>query len=224
MSVRPLVALLTALLPAVAVASPVDFARGARVFIEQQVLPPGGEVEVVVGEPDSRLTLAPCVRYEPFIPAGAKLWGRSSLGVRCVEGANWTIFVPIEVRVWGAVQVAARPIARGRPVTAEDVRIDRVDLTRINGALFGADDSFDGSVAVRAIAAGEPLRRDLLKPPPVMAPGDPVKVVFDGNGFAISIDGKALVAAGDGQNVRVATANGRILTGVARPGHIVYVK
>src|SRR5688572_28688204 len=131
MSVRPLVALLTALLPAVAVASPVDFARGARVFIEQQALPPGGEVEVVVGEPDSRLTLAPCVRYEPFIPTGAKLWGRSSLGVRCVEGANWTIFVPIEVRVWGAVQVAARPIARGRPVTAEDVRIDRVDLTRI---------------------------------------------------------------------------------------------
>lgn len=223
MPLRAVLALLLCV-SAVSGAAQADFARGARVFIEQQVLPPGGEVEVVVGEPDSRLTLAPCARYEPFIPAGARLWGRSSLGVRCVEGANWTVFVPIEVRVWGAVQVAARPIARGRPVTGDDVRIDRIDLTRVNGAVYGADDAFDGSVAIRAIAAGEPLRRDLLRPPPVMAAGDPVKVVFDGNGFAISIDGKALVAAGDGQNVRVATANGRVLTGVARPGHVVHVK
>lgn len=204
--------------------APEDLARGARAFMEQQVLPGGGEVEVVIGELDSRLTLAPCARYEPFVPAGAKLWGRSSLGVRCVDGANWTVFVPIEVRVWGAVAVAARPIARGRPVTADDVRIDRLDLTRVSGTVYGADDGFDGSVAVRAIAAGEPLRRDLLRPPPVMAAGDPVKVVYDGNGFAVSIDGKALAPAGDGQTVRVATAAGRILTGVARAGYVVLVK
>jgi len=225
MLLRPLAALLLVLASAIASASSADLAGDARVFLEQQSLPGGGEVEVVIGEVDSRLTLAPCGRYEPFVPAGAKLWGRSSLGVRCVEGANWTVFVPIEVRVWGAVPVAARPIARGRPVTADDVRIDRIDLTRVPGALYGADDSFNGSsVTVRAIAAGEPLRRDLLKPPPVMAAGDPVKVVYDGNGFAISIDGKALAPAGDGQAVRVATAAGRILTGVARAGHVVLVK
>jgi flagella basal body P-ring formation protein FlgA len=205
-----------------AAASPL--ASGARVFLEQQVLPSGGEVEIVVGEPDPRLTLAPCARYEPFIPAGAKLWGRSSLGVRCVEGANWTVYVPIEVRVFGAVQVAARPIARGRPVTAEDVRIDRIDLTRVSSPVLGADDGLDGLVAARAIAAGEPLRRDLLKAPPVMAAGDPVKVLYDGDGFAASIDGKALGAAGEGQAVRVATTAGRILTGIARTGHVVVVK
>jgi flagellar basal body P-ring formation protein FlgA len=224
MLLRLFAALLLVLAPAVAAASSTDLARGARVFLEQQVLPGGGEVEVVIGELDPRLTLAPCARYEPFVPAGAKLWGRSSLGVRCVEGANWTVFVPIEVRVWGTVQTAARPIGRGRPITADDVRIDRVDLTRISGAIYGADESLDGNVAVRSIAAGEPLRRDLLRPPPIMAAGDPVKVVYDGTGFAISIDGKALAPAGEGQVVRVATAAGRILTGVARPGHVVLVK
>src|SRR5918993_5653986 len=117
-------------------AQPGDFAHGARVFLEKQGLPHGGEVEIVVGEMVSRLTLAPCARYEPFVPAGAKLWGRSSLGVRCVEGANWTVFVPVEIRVWSVVQVAARPIARGRPVTPDDVRLDRVDLTRISGSVL----------------------------------------------------------------------------------------
>lgn len=224
-SILPLLAAATvALISPFAFASPDDLARGARVFLEQQALPGGGEVEVVIGEVDSRLTLGACARYEPFVPAGAKLWGRSSLGVRCVDGANWTVFVPIEVRVWSAVQVAARPIARGRPVAADDVRIDRLDLTRVSGVIYGADDSLEGNVAVRAIAAGEPLRRDLLRPPPVMAAGDPVKVVYDGNGFAVSVDGKALAPAGDGQAVRVATATGRILTGVARAGYVVVVK
>lgn len=207
-----------------AAAGDADVSEGARVFLEQQVLPGGGEVEVVVGEPDSRLSLAPCARTEPFVPRGAKLWGRSSIGVRCVEGANWTVFVPIEVRVYAPVPVAARPIARGRPVTADDVRIDRIDITRVNGALHDADDDLSGNVAVRSIAPGEALRRDLLRPPPVMAAGDPVKVVYDGNGFAISIDGKALAPAGDGQTVRVATSAGRILTGTARTGHVVVVK
>ena len=201
-----------------------DLARGARVFLEQQTLPGGGEVEVVVGEPDARLALAPCARYEPFVPRGAKLWGRSSLGVRCVEGASWTVYVPIEVRVFAPVQVAARQIARGAPVTPEDVRIDRVDLTRIASAVHGADEPLEGLVATRGIAAGEPLRRDLVKPPPILSAGDPVKVVYDGNGFAASIDGKALAPAGEGQAVRVSTANGRILTGVARSGHVVVVK
>lgn len=207
-----------------ALASPSNLAQGARGFVEQQILPGGGEVEVVIGEIDPRLALAPCARYEPFVPAGAKLWGRSSLGVRCVEGATWTVYVPVEVRVFAPVQVAARPIARGRPLAADDVRIDRVDLTRVSGPAYGAEEPPDGGVAIRAIAAGEPLRRDLFRPLPIMAAGDPVKVVYDGKGFAISIEGKALTPAGDGQAVRVATAAGRVLTGVARAGHIVVVK
>jgi flagella basal body P-ring formation protein FlgA len=207
-----------------AAAADIDLARGTRVFLEQQLAASAGEIEVIVGEPDPRLALAPCARYEPFIPTGAKLWGRASLGVRCVEGANWTIYVPVEIRVHALVQVAARPIARGRPVGADDVRIERVDLTRLPGPAFGADDSVDGMVATRPLAAGEPLRRDLLRPPPIVAAGDPVKVVVDGAGFAVTIDGKALAAAGDGQAVRVSTAAGRVLTGIARPGHVVVIK
>lgn len=224
MTLRPLAALFLLVASTTASGAAADLTQGARVFIEQQALPGGGEVEVVIGEPDARLSLAPCARFEPFVPAGAKFWGRSSLGVRCVDGANWTVFVPIEVRVWNTVMVAARPIPRGGPVTPDDVRTERVDLTRVAGPIYGAAERLEGLVAVRAIASGEPLRRDLVRPPPVMAAGDPVTVVYDGNGFVISVDGKALAAAGDGQTVRVATAAGRILTGVARTGHVVQVK
>src|SRR3989344_4914921 len=43
-------------------------------------------MEVSVASLDSRLRLAPCARVEPYLPVGARLWGRTRLGLRCVEG------------------------------------------------------------------------------------------------------------------------------------------
>ena len=55
-------------------------------------------MEVSVGTLDERLRLAPCARIEPYLPAGAKLWGRTRLGLRCLEGATrWNVFLPITV-------------------------------------------------------------------------------------------------------------------------------
>jgi flagella basal body P-ring formation protein FlgA len=75
------------------------------------------------------------------------------------------------------VQVVARPIGRGRPITRDDVRIDRVDPTRSTLPLIGVDESVEDLVAVRSIAAAEPLRRDLVKPTSILAAGDPVRVL-----------------------------------------------
>jgi flagella basal body P-ring formation protein FlgA len=141
-----------------------------------------------------------------------------------VEGAAWTVYVPVQIKVFAPVQVAARPIARGTIVGPPDVRIERVDLTQFPGGVYGADDAIDGKSAVRTIAAGEPLKRDLLRAPRIVEPGDAVRVVYDGAMFAVSVDGKALSSAGDGESARVAVTNGRVLTGVARPGKVVQVR
>jgi flagella basal body P-ring formation protein FlgA len=201
-----------------------ELAERTRVFLEQQALPGGGELEVVVGDIDPRLSLAPCARSEPFIPPGAKLWGRATLGVRCVEGAAWTVYVPVQIKLYAPVQVAARPIPRGSIVAAGDTRLERLDLTQFPGGVFGADDAVEGKMTVRALAAGEPIKRDLVRAPRVVEPGDAVRVVYDGTTFAVTVDGKALSAAGDGESARVSVANGRVLTGVARPGKVVQVR
>ena len=49
-----------------------DLSERVRLLVDERVLPAGGEVEVVVGEPDARLKLAPCARMEPFVPSGAR--------------------------------------------------------------------------------------------------------------------------------------------------------
>lgn len=201
-----------------------ELSASSKLFLDSQLTSLPGDVEITVGEPDPRLNLAPCARYEPFIPPGARLWGRSTLGVRCVDGANWSVFLSVQIKVYGPAPVAARSIPRGQAITAEDVRMDRVEWTQFPAGALATPDQIEGRLATRSLIAGEPLRRDFLRAPPVVQAGEPVKLVFTGASFVVATEGKALSGASDGQAVQVAVPNGRILSGIARPGKLVELK
>ena len=212
------------LLVALHAADASEIANDTKVFLDSQALNLPGDVEITVGEPDPRMNLAECKRYQPFIPNGARLWGRTTLGVRCVEGASWNIFLPVQIKVFGPAPVAARSISRGQPLLADDVRMDRVEWTQFPvGALLGAE-QIEGRIATRAIVAGEPLRRELLRAPPILVPGDPVKIVFNGSSFAVATEGRSLTMAAEGQAVQVAVTGGKILSGIARAGKTVEMR
>ena len=52
-------------------------------------LAPGAmRVEIEPGRLDPRLRLAPCEHIEPYLPPGARAWGRSRIGLRCVQGSH----------------------------------------------------------------------------------------------------------------------------------------
>jgi flagella basal body P-ring formation protein FlgA len=86
---------------------------GLEAGLEQQVraLAMGGathapegvsRIEVVVGQLDSRLHLAPCAKIEPYLPNGTRLWGKSRIGLRCLQGATlWNVYLPITVKAYG---------------------------------------------------------------------------------------------------------------------------
>jgi len=88
--------------------SPESWVNQAQQWVQQQIQEPAGSrpaklrPEIVVGQLDSRLRLAPCQRVEPFLPEGTRLWGRTRVGLRCAEGpTRWTVFLPITVKAWG---------------------------------------------------------------------------------------------------------------------------
>jgi flagellar biosynthesis anti-sigma factor FlgM len=66
------------------------------------------------------------------------------------------------------------------------------------------------------MAAGQPLRSELLSAPWAVQQGQSVRLLTSGAGFTISNEGKALNNAGEGQLVRVRTASGQVVSGVAR--------
>ncbi|MFT3802889.1 MAG: flagellar basal body P-ring formation chaperone FlgA [Burkholderiaceae bacterium] len=186
-----------------------------RRFVESQV-GAGNRVEVVVGQLDPRWRLAPCERIEPFVPAGIRLWGRTSIGVRCVQGANWTISLPVTVKVFGNALVANQNLAYNAPAFAQQFRLEEVDLTREPAQLVTDSAQIDGKVMARPISAGQALRQDHLRVAQTISAGDPVKVRIVGEGFAVSADGVALSPGGDGQTLRVRLDNGKILAGTVK--------
>ncbi len=195
--------------------------------LREAAIAAGGQqsrIEVVVGEVDARLQLAPCDRTEVFLPAGARFWGRSTAGVRCLDGANWSITLPVTVRVFGPALVAAKPLSAGVPVAPEDVRTAEVEWTREPQGVVTTAAQLDQRVLARPIAGGQPIALNALRAQQAVGQGEPVRVVGRGSGFSISADGIALASAVAGQTVRVRTESGKILTGTARPGRLVEVQ
>lgn len=200
-------------------------ADAVRAFATQHAAAAEGitRMEVRVGSLDPRLALAPCRRTEPFLPAGARMWGRSSVGIRCADGAHWSVLVPVTVAAWGNAVIAASPLVAGTVLSPQDLREQEVELTREPPTVARDIETLAGRALTRAVAPGQALRVDMVRARSVVQAGDPVRLRIVGAGFAISAAGHALVSAGEGQPVRVRTELGKVLTGVARDGRQVDV-
>jgi len=207
-------------------ASPFD-ENALRAYVSQQVAGMGADnvtrFDVRLAVPDSAAALAPCRRTEPFLPAGARLWGRSSLGVRCVDGAGWTFMLPVTVSVWGRAVVAAAPVAAGTVLSAQDLKEQEIELSREAGQPVRDAQLLAGRTLLRNANPGQPLRADMVRVTAVVQAGDPVRLRILGKGYSVVAAGQAMGSAGDGQPVRVRTELGKILTGVAREGRQVDV-
>jgi flagellar basal body P-ring formation protein FlgA len=207
-------------------ASPFD-ENALRAYVSQQVAAAAGQqvtrFDVQLGSLDGRVALAPCRRSEPFVATGARLWGRSSLGVRCIDGATWSVLLPLTVKVWGQTLVAAAPLSAGTVLTAADLREQEVELTREPPGLLRELAQLQGRTLTRPLAMGQALRSDMVRLPNAVQAGDSVRLRITGAGFAVMASGQALNAAADGQPLRVRSELGKILTGIAREGRLVEV-
>ncbi len=183
-----------------------------------------GQVSFSVTALDSRLSLPACPAPEAFLPAGSRLWGRSTVGVRCVSGTSWTVYTSVQVEISGEYVVTARPIARGESVTLQDLASMRGDLAKLpTGIVVDAMQAVGKQLSI-SMGAGQPVRHDMLKSPNVVVQGQGVKLVSEGPGFRVSTEGQALANAADGQSVQVRSPSGQTVSGIARPGGVVLVR
>ncbi len=171
-------------------------------------------MEVQLGQLDPRLRLAPCARVEPYLPAGSRLWGRTRLGLRCVEGAvPWNVFLPLTVKAWGPAWVLAGNVNAGKVLTASDAVQEEVDWAADFAAIIATPEAWVGQVAARPLQAGQALRQSMVRPPELFRAGAQVRVTVQWPGYAITSAGQALGAGAVGQMVRVRMDNGRIISG-----------
>ncbi len=190
--------------------------------IQTQGLPgrPGFKVTPL----DARNRLAPCATLAVELTPGARLWGRSSVLVRCQEEGGWKIYVPVQVTVQGPYLVTARSLSQGQRVESADLTVVQGELTALPDGILTDLSQALGRVVSQSLPAGRPLRGDMLRQPPVVQQGQTVKVVSNGPGFQVTAgDGRALNNAAEGQVAQVRMPNGHVVSGLARAGGVVEV-
>jgi flagella basal body P-ring formation protein FlgA len=227
-----LLAFLISPAPAHAQSAPAEGMAGFQTLVQQEVqgalnqFNPANEmgdeakaakpprVELVLGQLDPRLKLAPCDKVRAFMPAGARLWGTTRVGLRCEQGAvRWNVFWPVTVKVWAQALVTTRPLHVGEILTTADVRVAEVDLAAGAPAIWRAGDVVGRTVA-RNMEGGQSLRQDDLKVRRWFAAGDSVQLTVRGTGFQVASEGTALTPGDEGHCARIRTESGRVVCGL----------
>ena len=180
-------------------------------------LAPGAvRVEIEPGRLDPRLRLAPCERIEPYLPPGARAWGRSRVGLRCVQGPTpWNVYLPVTVKVFAPAWVAASALPAGSELQAGMLRQAEVDWAATAAPPVLDAARLVGRQLARPLPLGAAVRLTDLRQRQWFAAGDTVQLVARGQGFSVGGEGQALSPGIEGQPVRVRIDNGRMLTGQA---------
>lgn len=174
----------------------------------------GLRVKVEVGQLDPRLHLAPCQRIQPYLPPGLPAWGRTRIGLKCVQGPKpWNISVPVTVHVYRNAQVLREALPGGAVLDAGQLMEAEVDIAAAPGAAVLDPAQAVGRTLARPLPAGATLRVTDFKPRRWFDAGATVRVVASGPGWSASTEGQAMNPGIEGQLVRIKVDSGKLLVG-----------
>lgn len=196
--------------------------RAVETFLQQQTAGQAGKVAISVGRIDARTAPEACPQMEAFLQNGARAWGATAVGLRCMA-PSWTRYVQAKVTVTGEYVAAAAPLAQGQVLARHQLTMMQGELTALPHGVLTDPAQAEGRILTLPVQAGAPLRSDTLRNQPVILQGQTVQLVASGQGFRISTDVRALGNAIEGQVVQVRTQTGRQLSGIARQGGLVEV-
>lgn len=142
------------------------------------------EAEAVV---DPALRLARCGQ-----PLQAVASGPRTAQVRCDDAPGWRLYVPVRVRREAEVVVMTSPAAAGVAIGANQLSLQRRDISRATGATFSDPAALVGRIPNRALATGlVPTEADLATGIPLRR-GDPVVLLSRTGGVEVRMQGRAL--------------------------------
>jgi len=185
-------------------------------FLTAQSAGSPGKAEITITPMEQSTRLDYCPNPEAFFPPNSSAWGRTTVGVRCGQPKPWTVYVQANVSIIASYVVAANPLGQGQIISANDLQLQKGDLTTLPTGIFTEMNRVIGTSPKMSLTAGAVIKQEMLKMPPVIQQGQGVRVSSKGTGFSITIEGQALNAAAEGEIVKVRVSNGSVVTGIAK--------
>ncbi len=117
---------------------------------------------------------------------------RQRLEVRCQDQPGWTIVVSSQTSIFLPVVFTNRAIERGQRISAEQLSLQELDISKASRSFFNDTDDVVGMSAKRRIRANQALNPGLLAMPLLVKRGQQVKILANHDGIEASTLGEAL--------------------------------
>lgn len=186
-------------------------AQQAKIYLEREGGRQFGDnLSVEIQAPDPRLRLAACSEsLEVFTAPGARSFGNTSVGVRCAGLVPWTIYLRARVRVWMEVLVSRGPLSRGDRVGENDLMVQKMDISQVNGRFLQHPSQAVDLELRRTLAPGVVLTQNMLRAPELIKRGDRVTLLARAGNLSVRVAGKALTSGAMGDQISVENLSSR---------------
>ncbi|WP_317204950.1 flagellar basal body P-ring formation chaperone FlgA [Janthinobacterium sp.] len=155
--------------------------------------------------------LPPCGRGATIEAVDVRQATRMRFAAVCGGAEAWKYELIVRAAVSARVAVSAAPLPAGKALTAQDVAMERRDISAIGDSLAEPGAAL-GLASRRSLRAGEVLRRGQLVALAVVKRGEAVRIVARRAQVEVSMAGEALDAGAPGALVRVRnTTSGAVI-------------
>ena len=145
--------------------------------------------------------------------------------VQCEGGRRLAIWARVRLTVLRPQVVAKEPIAAGTELRRDQLEVRETKCALTGPAALEVIDATAGTIAMRTIAAGQPIRKEWLKARPQVARGQDVLVRVVAGRAQLLLQGRAESSGSTGQQVIVKNpASGKTFRAVVEGTNTVWVK
>lgn len=165
--------------------------------------------EVQVTRLDRRLKLPPC-EDPPMAESkrSSRFIGSIVLQVSC-QKPGWRIHVPVIVRLFREVLVAAERLSRNTLLSTSHVMLSERDLSRIRPNFLHSSADAVGKSLRRSVSQGTVITQGMLQEQELIKRGDSVIIVATKKGLSVRMPGVALMSGTLGNQIKVRNVHSR---------------
>ncbi|MBB3046387.1 flagella basal body P-ring formation protein FlgA [Litorivivens lipolytica] len=199
--------------------------RAAERFIADRNPWRDHEHRIEAGRLDSRSRLPRCAgAVKAFLPSRAQIKRRTTVGVRCEQGASWTVYLPVNITAYAKALVAIRPLPAGTVLGPNDVKSVKREVSAMGYGYISSLNQHGGYRVSRAIAQGAVISPNMVESAVMIKRGQSVRILARSGAVGVTMSGVATSKASLGERITVKNVNsGRVVEGIVRSGETVEI-
>ena len=163
-----------------------------------------GRIEYEASPIDNRLSMPACKNPLDFrAQKNRARSGKQIIKVSCNDKKPWSVFIPLNFKLWETVVTAVNTIPRNKVISATDLQLREHELQSISHDYTKDIKSIIGYVAKRNLIAGQPISYSTIKPPKLIKRGDQVVITAQTDKVSVKMSGVAMSDGHEGEQITV---------------------